>query len=55
VRKIALASAAAGADGVIYEVHEIPEEAASDGQQTLNFDESALLCQQLKRLKEVSL
>jgi len=48
VSKIALAATVAGADGVIYEVHEIPEEAASDGQQTLNFDESTLLCKQLK-------
>jgi 3-deoxy-7-phosphoheptulonate synthase len=55
VSKIALASAVAGADGVIYEVHEIPEEAASDGQQTLNFDESALLCKQLKALEKLVL
>ena len=53
VSKIALASAVAGADGVIYEVHEIPEEAASDGQQTLNFDESTLLCSHLRKMKEL--
>jgi len=41
VSKTGLASVVAGADGVIYEVHETPEEAASDGQQTLNFEESA--------------
>lgn len=40
VPMIALAAMMAGADGVIYEVHEKPEEAASDGAQTLNFDES---------------
>lgn len=40
VASIALASILAGADGVIYEVHEKPEEAYSDGQQTLNFFES---------------
>jgi len=33
----------------------VPEEAASDGQQTLNFDESALLCKQLHFLKELAL
>jgi 3-deoxy-7-phosphoheptulonate synthase len=55
VSKIALASAVAGADGVIYEVHEIPEEAASDGQQTLNFEESKLLCRQLEALKQIAL
>ncbi|MFL5762760.1 MAG: bifunctional 3-deoxy-7-phosphoheptulonate synthase/chorismate mutase [Bacteroidia bacterium] len=44
---IALAAMMSGADGVIYEVHEKPEEAASDGQQTLNFDESELLIRRL--------
>ncbi len=53
VSKIALAASVAGADGVIYEVHEIPEEAASDGQQTLNFEESNLLCKKLKKLKAI--
>lgn len=43
VSAIALAAMMAGADGVIYEVHECPEEAASDGAQTLNFDESRRL------------
>lgn len=45
---IALAAMMAGADGVIYEVHEKPEEAASDGQQTLNFQESEQLIRRLK-------
>jgi 3-deoxy-7-phosphoheptulonate synthase len=53
VSKIALAGAVAGADGVIYEVHEIPEEAASDGQQTLNFEESKLLCEKLRMIEQV--
>jgi 3-deoxy-7-phosphoheptulonate synthase len=44
---IALAAMIAGADGVIYEVHEKPEEAASDGQQTLNFQESEDLVRRL--------
>lgn len=50
VSKLALASVIAGADGVIYEVHEKPEEALSDGQQTLNFMESELLIQKLNKL-----
>jgi 3-deoxy-7-phosphoheptulonate synthase len=50
VSKLALASVLAGADGVIYEVHEKPEEALSDGQQTLNFMESDLLIQKLNKL-----
>jgi len=52
VPAIALAAAAAGADGVIYEVHEKPEEALSDGQQTLNFPESELLIRKLRLLRE---
>ncbi|HWY37600.1 MAG TPA: 3-deoxy-7-phosphoheptulonate synthase [Bacteroidia bacterium] len=53
VSKIALASVVAGADGVIYEVHEVPEEAASDGQQTLNFEESTRLVKALQALKSL--
>lgn len=53
VSRIAMAGAIAGADGVIYEVHEIPEEAASDGQQTLNFEESSLLCRKLRELDKI--
>jgi 3-deoxy-7-phosphoheptulonate synthase len=50
VSKLALASVIAGADGVIYEVHEKPEEALSDGQQTLNFMESDLLIEKLNKI-----
>jgi 3-deoxy-7-phosphoheptulonate synthase len=32
-----------GADGIIYESHEIPDKAYSDGQQTLDFTQSARL------------
>lgn len=48
VEPMTLASLMAGADGVIVEVHEKPEEAASDGQQTLNFLESEVLIKKLK-------
>ncbi len=41
VPDITLASVAAGADGVILEVHPDPENALSDGYQTLNFDQFA--------------
>ncbi|RQO29814.1 3-deoxy-7-phosphoheptulonate synthase [Taibaiella sp. KBW10] len=53
VAAVALAAAAAGADGIIYEVHAQPERALSDAQQTLNFEESAALVAQLKRLAAV--
>lgn len=50
VEPMALASVLAGADGVIVEIHEKPEEAASDGQQTLNFEESGML---FKKMNDV--
>ena len=49
VESIALASIMAGADGVIYETHELPEEAFSDGQQTLNYPESNKLIRRMKQ------
>lgn len=49
VPTMALAAAMAGADGVIYETHPEPEKASSDGAQTLNFEESALLIRQLQQ------
>lgn len=53
VSKLALASLISGADGVIYEVHETPEEALSDGQQTLNFSESDRLIDKIHVLSNV--
>lgn len=50
---IALAAIVAGADGVIYEVHPSPEKALSDGQQTLNFQESEALIQKIKVLEKL--
>lgn len=50
VPAVALAAIMAGADGVIYEVHEKPEEALSDGQQTLNFQESEQLVKKLRKI-----
>ncbi|MBI5914408.1 MAG: 3-deoxy-7-phosphoheptulonate synthase [Bacteroidetes bacterium] len=43
VAAVALAAVMAGADGVIVEVHESPEKAASDGAQTLDFEEAGRL------------
>lgn len=53
VEPIALASIMAGADGVIFESHEIPEEAYSDGQQTLNFAESNRLIERMRKTFEL--
>lgn len=49
VEPVALAAVMAGADGIIYETHEKPEEALSDGAQTLNFTESAQLIHRMKK------
>ncbi|MBK7128719.1 MAG: bifunctional 3-deoxy-7-phosphoheptulonate synthase/chorismate mutase [Crocinitomicaceae bacterium] len=51
VTKLALSSLVSGADGIIFEVHEKPEEALSDAQQTLNFFESELLVKKVNQLK----
>ncbi|MEP1096946.1 MAG: 3-deoxy-7-phosphoheptulonate synthase [Cyclobacteriaceae bacterium] len=53
VESIAMASTVAGADGVIFEIHTKPEEAYSDGQQTLDFGESARLIKKLNQLKNI--
>jgi 3-deoxy-7-phosphoheptulonate synthase len=53
VEPMTLAAIMAGADGVIYETHQKPEEAFSDGQQTLNFEESARLNDRIRKVLEV--
>ena len=53
VDPVALAMVMAGADGIIYETHQHPEEAASDGQQTLDFEESAILINKLRKTFEL--
>ncbi len=53
VEPVALAAAVAGADGIIFELHDKPEEAYSDGQQTLDFNESKQLIRKLRQLKAI--
>ena len=53
VDKIALASVAAGADAVIMEVHDCPEKALSDGQQTLDYAQSAKLIGQIDAIRNI--
>jgi 3-deoxy-7-phosphoheptulonate synthase len=53
VDKIALAGIMAGADGVIMEVHEQPEKAFSDGQQTLSFPEAERLFKRMRQAYEL--
>lgn len=52
VPQMALASLAAGADGLLIEVHPDPDHAASDGAQTLDFAAFKKLLEQLRRLAE---
>jgi 3-deoxy-7-phosphoheptulonate synthase len=52
VEPVALAAVIAGADGVIYETHEKPEEAYSDSQQTLDFKESTTMIRKLRKVFE---
>jgi len=54
VEPIALAAVMAGADGIIYETHQKPEEAFSDGQQTLDFKESSSLIRKLNKAFELA-
>ncbi|HSI76237.1 MAG TPA: 3-deoxy-7-phosphoheptulonate synthase [Lunatimonas sp.] len=49
VPQMALSGVMSGADGIIYETHENPDKAYSDGQQTLNFEQSALLAEQIRK------
>ncbi len=53
VPRVALAAAAAGADGMIVEVHTQPEKALSDGQQTLNMSELEELLSKVQAIREV--
>ena len=50
VAPLSRAAAAAGADGVMIEVHPCPEKALSDGHQSLNPDEFKTLCSDIKKL-----
>src|SRR5438105_14893222 len=52
VPPMALASLAAGADGLLIEVHPNPDRAVSDGAQSLNFDAFEKLLVSLRRLAE---
>lgn len=49
VESVALAAIMSGADGVIVEIHEQPEKAMSDGQQSLDFYEAKLLFERMQK------
>ena len=49
---IAKAAVAAGADGIIVEVHQDPPHAVSDGRQSLTPEDFALMVKKLKAIAE---
>ncbi|UII26671.1 3-deoxy-7-phosphoheptulonate synthase [Fulvivirga maritima] len=53
VEPVALACVMAGADGIIFESHEKPDEAWSDGQQTLDFVQSEKLIEKIRKVFEL--
>jgi 3-deoxy-7-phosphoheptulonate synthase len=53
VPSMALAAVAAGADGLLIEVHPTPDEALSDGPQSLTLEQFAELMVEVRRLAEV--
>ncbi len=50
VRAVSLAAIAAGADGLLIEIHPEPENAMSDGDQSLDFDQFETLMKDAKRI-----
>jgi 3-deoxy-7-phosphoheptulonate synthase len=54
VKPMSLAAAAAGADGIIVEVHNEPEEAICDGPQALPTEEFADYAEQVRQVAEVA-
>ena len=50
VTPIALATVAAGLDGIMVEIHPSPQDALSDGKQSLNFDQFRRMMNQLRTL-----
>lgn len=55
VPKMSLAGLAAGADGLIVEIHEEPERAFTDGQQSLSLNEFSLLNQKVQQIQDLNL
>jgi 3-deoxy-7-phosphoheptulonate synthase len=53
VAPMALAAVMAGADGILLEVHEKPEKAFSDGEQTLSYPEAENLYSNLRKAAEL--
>ncbi len=55
IEKLSLASLVVGADGILVEIHPNPEEALSDGAQSLKLDKFSEMIAKLNKLKEIKL
>jgi len=53
VPALAMAALAAGADGIVVEMHPVPEQAVSDGRQSLDFAQFNAMMDQLRPVAEV--
>ncbi len=53
VSPMAMAAVAAGADGMLLEMHQTSEKATSDGQQTLNYTEFEQLVSKMRQIHEI--
>jgi 3-deoxy-7-phosphoheptulonate synthase len=52
IEKLSLASLAVGADGIIVEIHPKPEEALSDGAQSLRLERFDHMMDSIRKLQE---
>ena len=53
VSQMTLAAVAAGCDGILIEIHKTPNQAATDGQQTIDFDEFGKLTKKVNALRAI--
>jgi 3-deoxy-7-phosphoheptulonate synthase len=53
VEAVAMGAVAAGADGILIEVHPDPDKAWSDGRQSLNLNDFAHLVEKIRQLAPV--
>ena len=53
VKPMALAAVAAGADGIMVEVHPNPDEAKSDGEQSLTFEQFSDMASAVSKIHNV--
>lgn len=55
VEALSMAALAAGADGIMIEVHPYPDKALSDGRQSVNFSQFKHICTKIEKMKDALL